>query len=161
MQIGCEVSWDGDVFPCWRRSAGNAPSPNSDVWGPLPPVMRWYEAKIQPEDISSLYLIGSGDLLETFGSYRLTRIGKEFDGSDKHNHQIRVRSLVGYVRSAGFLERPILVSESSNGPFVIIDGNHRSLAYYACDRLPGLDVYLGMSANLLSMYRWARYALQR
>jgi hypothetical protein len=158
MRVGVAVSWDRDVFPCWRRSANNALRPNSDVWRPLPSGTAWFEAEVEPGDISCMFLIGSSDLLETFGSYRLSDIVRVMNGDDRFNHRSRIRSLSQSIRDGCLLERPIVVSQSDFGPFVIIDGNHRCLAYYSLERLPGLQVYLGKAPDLLSAYPWARSA---
>jgi hypothetical protein len=159
MRIGLSVTWDCDVFPSWRRSANNAARPNSDVWRPLPAGIRWYEGELEESDVPNLFLIGSADLQETFGSYRIIDIERDMAANDGYNHRIRIRSLVEAIRAGRPLEWPILVSESAFGPFVFIDGNHRGLAYYCEGRLPGLRVYLGLAPGLLRAYCWASPAL--
>ena len=158
MRVELAVSWDQHVFPCWRRSANNAPSPNSDVWRPLPSNLAWFEAQLESNDISGIFLIGSSDLEETFGSYRIVDINPSMIGDDRHNHRSRIRSLSESILNGHRHERPIIVSQSGLGPFVIIDGNHRCLAYYSLQRLPGLQVYLGMAPGLIENYVWARSA---
>ena len=159
MKITREVTWDTDVFPCWRRSANNAPRPNSDVWRPLPSGIRWFEAELEETDIDLLYLIGSADLMQTFGSYRICRITRSQEGQDEFNHRNRIRAIVAALRRDQHIERPILVGDSALGPFVIIDGNHRCLAHHVEQRVVGLKVYCGVVAGLLRGYCWARQAL--
>jgi hypothetical protein len=161
MRIAQEVTWHADVFPCWRRSAKNAARPNSDVWGRLPPGVRWFDAELEGSDTARLYLIGSSDIRETFGSYRIGEISESQENRDRFNHWARVRAIRDALLLGQPLERPILVAESGAGPFVIIDGNHRCLAHYFEQRLVGLPAYLGMVSGLNSAYCWARQALQR
>lgn len=158
MRIGEPVSWDHDVLPSWRRSANNAPRPNSDVWRPLPPSISWSEAEVEGADPSRLYLLGSADFLDAFGSYRVGDVGRAMTGDDRHGHHRRVRSLAEAIRSGRPFEPPVLVAETAAGPFVIIDGNHRCLAYHALGNLPGVRVYLGLAPGLLAAYPWARHA---
>ena len=161
MRIAQEVTWDADVFPCWRRSANNAPRPNSDIWGRLPPGVRWSDAELEGSDADRLYLIGSADLKETFGSYRICEIRGSQEIRDRFNHWVRVRAIRDALLRGQPFERPILVAESGEGPFVIIDGNHRCVARYLEQRLVGLPVYLGVMSGLNRAYCWARQALQR
>jgi hypothetical protein len=159
MKILQSVTWEGEVFPCWRRTSNNAPRPNSDVWGPLPVGVCWSEAEIEEFDLAMLYLIGSSDLQQTFGSYRIRDIDRDISGSDGYNHRVRVQAISRSIRQGRFPEPPIVVSDSPVGPFVFIDGNHRVLAYHSENRLGGLRVYLGMSPNLLTSFPWARQAI--
>jgi hypothetical protein len=121
--------------------------------------MCWFEAEVQATDLERLYLIGSSDLREIFGSYRLSEIARTAEGNDRFNHMVRIRGLVADLRRGRTFERAILVAESGEGPFVIIDGNHRCLAYHCEQCLAGQAVYLGMATDLISRYAWARQAL--
>lgn len=155
MKLGASVSWERDVFPCWQRSANNAARPNSDVWGPFPLGICWYEANVEEADIPLLYLIGSSDLCESFGSYRIADIDRAMAGDDQHNHKVRVRALSQAIRAGRSFERPVAVGNSGTGPFVLIDGNHRALAFYAEQRLQGLELYLGILPGMTHAYKWA------
>lgn len=116
------------------------------------------EAEVQESDLPHLFLIGSPDLQETFGAYRIADISRDMSGDDRYRHRIRVRSLARAAREGRALERPILVSDSVVGPYVFIDGNHRALALHAGGLLSGLQVYLGTARQLLRRYDWARSA---
>ena len=153
------VTWDRDVFPCWQRSANAAARPNSDVWGPLPGDIRWFSATLEEQDIPVLYMIGSQDLRDTFRTYKVNEVGLDMTGIDPHSHRVRVRAIAVNIRQGLRLERPIIVADSDQGPFVVIDGNHRCLAYRTIGRLSGVGVYLGLARGLSHRYKWARLAL--
>ena len=152
MKLGVEVSWKNDVFPCWRRSANNAPRPNSDVWGPLPRGVRWYEAELEDADLPQLYLIGSSDLQETFGTYRVADVSPDMSGEDRYHHHVRVRCLLQALREDCVRERPIVISNPDLDQVVILDGNHRCLAHQCRGSLPGLPIYLGVATRLLEKW---------
>jgi hypothetical protein len=155
MKIGNPASWDRDVFPCWRRAAKNRTSPNSDVWRPLPAGVRWFEGIIETRDIPLIYLIGSPDLYETFGSYRLAEIGREMPGEDKYHHRRRIREISKGVEENRYFERPIAVAESEEGPYILLDGNHRCLGYHCEGKLENLAIYLGLVPRLIQEFKWA------
>jgi hypothetical protein len=114
---------------------------------------------LEETDTNGLYLIGSSDLKQTFGSYRICQIPRSQEGKDKFNHRDRIRAILAALRRGQLFERPILVGDSAVGPFVIIDGNHRCLAHHVEQRVVGLQVYLGMAPSMLRGYGWARQAL--
>lgn len=147
------------MFPAWQRAAQGASFPNADVWGRLPGGVCWFEATIQEPDLGLLYLVGSADLAESFGTYRLAVISKAMDGDDPDRHQARVSAIIDAVRRGESLERPILVAESGTGPFLILDGNHRCLAYFCLDQLVGKPIYLGIAPDLFGGFQWARLPL--
>ncbi len=159
MKVHQSVSWESAVFPCWERAAHPGP-PNYDVSLEVPRDVAWCEATIEEADVPAVFLLASSDIMRSFGSYRLVDI--DFDLSADYRddlrgrrHQQMVLGITRAIRSGEKMERPILVADDVDGPFVVIEGNHRCIAYFYERRLAGLDVYLGRRAGLLDEYRWA------
>ncbi len=161
MIIDKVVSWDDDVFAAWRKAANNAPRPNSDVWGKLPPNMNWYTAHVEKIDIPKIYIIGSYDWIEVFGTYRLTGIAsQEFDDvKDKYNHRLKILEIERKYAEGCSFEPIIMVSISGKAPFVIIDGNHRAVAMERLRILIGQVVFLGLLTDIGKSFLWYRQAV--
>ena len=159
MKIETTADWTSDVWPCWQRAAHH-PEPNSDIWQALPSGVRWVKARIEPADINGLYLIGSSDLCDTFGSYRVSEIAREMVGQDDYRHHDRVRELIRRIEAGAEFERLIVVAEDVSGPFVVLDGNHRCLAHWNCGTMPGVDIFLGMAPSLIRRFKWSWHLQQ-
>ena len=156
------VSWDHDVFPAWRRAANNAPQPNSDVWGKLPPNMHWSEARVEKNDIHKIYIIGSYDWIEVFGTYSLTGIAsQEFNGiTDKYKRHPKILEIEKKYAQGCSFEPIIMVSLSVEGPFVLIDGNNRAVAMQRQGILIGKAVFLGLHSDIGKSFMWYRNAVE-
>ena len=156
MLFGRVATWEHDVFPAWRRSANNALRPNSDVWGNLPQNVCWLVANIDDIDTSRLYVIGSSDWMETFGTYKVQDIAAKPSSTtdDKYKHNSRIKG-IGVAYSLGKnLEPIILVCHSGEGPFVVVDGNHRAVAMQKEGLLVGKQVFVGMHARMGTEFNW-------
>ena len=161
MRIIDSVSWDQDVLPAWRRAAGNAESPNADVWGKLPEGVSWFRGNIEKSDIQNLYVIGSGDWKEIFGSFSLVEIAADTSPEDdKYEHRQKLRKLKYKISEGEQFEPMIGVSYSENGPFVIIDGNHRAVAYLRLGLLESRPIFIGLHSNMQTEFIWFMLALQ-
>lgn len=160
MHIKDSVSWEQDVFSAWRRAAHNAVRPNSDVWGKLSKDTCWFRGNIEQSDVECLYVIGSGDWKEVFGSYRIVDIvADKLPVNDKYNHCQRFREMQDAIAEGKKFEPLIVVSYSGMGPFVIIDGNHRAVAYLRLGSLVSRSVFIGLHSNIKSDFVWFRQAL--
>jgi hypothetical protein len=161
MKLGRVVDWERDVLAAWKRSANNAPRPNSDVWGKLPQGVCWLEGRIEYDDIDRLYVLGSSDWKEVFGSYRVVEIAsKEFGIDDKHKHRSRICA-IGDAYSIGKLFEPIaMVAFSGAGPFMVIDGNHRVVAMERRRLLVGQSVFLGLHREIGTSFGWFNNAVR-
>lgn len=162
MRIGRTVDWEQDVFAAWRRTADNAARPNSDVWGRLPEHVCWVSAWVEEIDIPRLYVIGSSDWKEVFGTYRLSEIGAKVLTSedDRHRHSSRIIGIGAAYATGREFEPVAMVSYSGEGPFVVIDGNHRAVALYRIGLLVGREVYLGLHPLIGTRFGWFRHAVE-
>ena len=161
MRIERDASWQDDVLPSWKRSSPGNPNPNTDVWHPLPLGTAWSRAVIEPNDIPFLYLIGSGDIKKTYGSYHLPAVAEAVATAenDKHNHTVRIQSIEKACSEGKIFEPTILVAGSSGGPFVAIDGNHRMTGFMRCGELVGREVFLGIHDLIPKSFNWYRWAI--
>ena len=161
MRFGRVVSWENDVFAAWRRASNNAMRPNSDVWGKLPEHVCWLTARVEQIDIPRLYVIGSSDWKEVFGSYRLSEIAaKPLTGTDdKHKHSSRIVGISSAYSAGKQFEPVVMVSFSGEGPFVVIDGNHRAVGMHRAGLLVGREVFVGLHPAIGSGYGWFKQAV--
>lgn len=161
MQIGRTADWETDVFAAWRRSADGDDSPNSDVWNTLPSGVCWFNCRIDPEDIEKIYAIGSFDWKEVFGCYDLRNIAAT--SCDKEDDSFRHKSRINGIKNAMAVGRNfepiILTAFSGEGPFVIIEGNHRAAAMMQLGILAGQPVFVGFSKKIGSEFNWFRRAV--
>lgn len=160
MHIAKSVNWEKDVLPAWRRAAGNAESPNSDVWGKLPEGVSWFLGYIERSDIQNLYVIGSGDWKEVFGTYRLLEVAADSSTEDdKYKHRQKFGKLQKLISGGEQFEPIIAVTHSEKGPFVIIDGNHRAVAYLKLGLLESQEIFIGLHHRIKTEFVWYRLAL--
>lgn len=160
MRFGQVVRWGSDVLPAWQRAAHNGFT-NPDVWGVLPDRVCWISARVETSDISKMYVIGSPDWKDVFGTYRVEAIAAQAMAGpdDQHRHKSRIIG-IGSAYSEGFMfEKIAMVASSGEGPFVVINGNHRAVGSHRVDRLVGLDVFVGLHADMESDYQWFRWAV--
>lgn len=160
MRIGRAVDWETDVFAAWRRSADGDESPNSDVWSTLPPGVCWFNCRIEPEDIEKIYVIGSFDWNEVFGTYGLRSIAAtSCDEDDSFRHKSRINAIRNAMAVGRGFEPIILTAFSGDGPFVIIEGNHRAVAMMQLGILTGQPVFIGFHKKIGSEFNWFRRAV--
>lgn len=162
MRLGHIVDWDAVVFPSWQRAA-RAVKPNSDIWSALPKHVLWFKGEIEPEDVTRTYVIGSADWKNAYGTYRLSELAlAPFVGkNDPDNHVARIDSVLRGIDAGRTFEFPIMVAGSGSGPFVIIEGNHRAIAYQKRNLFHGRNVYIGFHARMASDFPWFRSARLR
>ena len=161
MHIGRTVDWETDVFAAWQRSAAGNGIPNGDVWGTLPPGVCWFNCRVEPEDIEKIYVIGSLDWKDVFGTYRLRGIAAaSFDGKDdSFRHKFRIYGIRNAMAVGRDFEPIILTAFSGDGPFVIIEGNHRAVAMTQLGILAGHSVFVGFHKQIGSDFNWFRRAV--
>ena len=152
------ATWHDDVLPCWRRNANNAPRPNSDIWRPLPIGIAWEKAQIEARDIERLFLIGSSDFKDTFGTYRLSEIRLPFPTRTDDRHYNLPLSMQQSLLQGKDLDMPICVSDSRDGNVIIIDGCHRCLAHLLNESMEGVEIFLGVKDGLHCEFSWSHPA---
>lgn len=149
------IEWKRDVFPAWQRSAGGANNPNPDVWGVLPFGVCWFQGSIEKQDIQNIFLIGSDDWGEVFGTYKLTDVKlAASEEDDQYKHRSRIKKIQTSLADGWNAEPIILVAAHGEGRFVVIDGNHRAIAMADMDLLVGRDCYVGFHARMETDFEW-------
>ncbi|MDO8460225.1 MAG: hypothetical protein Q7S74_03895 [Nanoarchaeota archaeon] len=138
----------------------------SDIRNPLPSDTEWYLAMIEPADVQNLHIISSGDWKEiSEGTFLVEKVVKNLDNNSTDENTIRIskdiKSKVDFLESGENLDtRLVLVSNNTENPFTIIEGNRRSVAFLLLGQLVGKEVYLGMS-NSMNSYVWAKHSYEK
>lgn len=146
-------------MPTWRDSAQHTGHFNRDVWGRLPDGMCWFRGCIEQQDIVQLYVIGSEDWQEEFGSYQLPKIADACLEPGNGYHQSRIRAMRQSL-DEGWESGPlVLVASDGAGPFVMIDGNHRAAALQMQGELSGRECLVGFHRRLAEDFVWYWRAL--
>ena len=160
MHIGCTVDWEADVLAAWKKSATSGELLNSDVWGRLPEGICWFQCLVEPADLEKLYVIGSYDWKETFGTYRLREIASSpWEEDDRFHHKSKISAMRNAMAVGESFAPIILTAFSGTGPFVVIEGNHRATAMMQLGILPGQRVFVGFHQKIGSDFLWFRRAV--
>lgn len=110
----------------------------------FPRDAKWYKAQIEEHDIKEMFLISVEDFRElSQGTWTLSSSCEKYstDYYDK-NHTPRFERLKEIKDT--FDTQLILVSDTTSGPFTIIDGNHRAVLLQLERRLVGTNVFIGV-----------------
>ncbi|MBF0339619.1 MAG: polysaccharide deacetylase family protein [Magnetococcales bacterium] len=156
---GWRVEWESDVLASWRRTAGGAPVAGKSIWERLPAGVQWFSYRLDTRDMENLHVFGTGDWLMFAGqqSHRLSAIAAGIGaGEDALQHHSRIN---GFRRAIGMGERYeplILIGASEQGPFMILDGNHRAIAMWQLGALAGQAVFLGVHPRMSEELEWFR-----
>jgi hypothetical protein len=158
-----KVSQD-TVWEHWRQVEGlDSLITRSDILDTLPKDLQWYRCIIQPIDIRRLYVISSQDWHHISGrTFRVLDAARNIEnnsGDIKPLHIIEnIREKVRFIKSGGELDRGLITitdSPSLSGPFTIIEGNRRSVAFACCRMLSGNTVFVGTSPGVVDC-TWAK-----
>ena len=160
MILGPVVDWEKTVLATWRRSASDEHYPNRDVWERLPEGVCWFEGQISADDADRVYLIGSEDWEEVFGTYHLPEVSLPKSGvEDQCRHVQRIQRMRNAL-AEGWAPLPlVLVATHHDGPYVVIDGNHRIVALHQLTRLAAHRCYVGFHHKLAADFVWYRRAV--
>ncbi|MBF0439480.1 MAG: polysaccharide deacetylase family protein [Magnetococcales bacterium] len=165
---GSRVDWESDVLASWRRSAGGAKFPKQKIWELLPTGVNWFICRIDAQDIDRMYLFGTYDWEQAFasGSYHLSTIAADpcQENAEEQNnfrHKFRINEIRKMYASGLRFEPIILTACSMEGPFVIIDGNHRAIAMQQLGMLVGQTVFIGLHDKMESDFGWFRETVNR
>lgn len=160
MRVGPIVDWEMDVLATWRQAAQHVEHLNRDVWSRLPAGVCWFRCHIEAQDIDQLHVIGSEDWREVFGSYKLIDITSAFsEEDDPYQHNSRIGSLIKTLAGGAEIQPIIAVAASGDGPFLIIDGNHRAIAMNKLGLLAGQRCFVGFHQKIETDFLWFRRAL--
>lgn len=114
-------------------------------------VMIWYEAQITLIDIPHIYIIFAADWqndysLITNNDWRLNSVLENYRIGSPLNNQ---RILEIFNRKSATETKLILIAEDiETGPFWIMEGNRRAIAFLDDNRLIGNLVYVGVSKRI-------------
>lgn len=171
MKLGQVVEWEQDVFPSWRSAACNSSHTNSDIWSRLPQGVCWVSGQIELQDLAQLFVVGSQDWHEVFGSYQLQTVAEKYTADlhdqkaslgkdDEYRHHTRIGRLIESLQhDASHISPLILAAANVQGPMVLLDGNHRALALWQLKKLAGQSCFLGLHSKMASDFLWMRRAL--
>ncbi len=158
-----------DVWEHWKRVENhNSTNFRSDIRDPLPTDLTWSFCEFQPYDIDHLYIISSDDWTDiSGGTFRVSDVAPRIASPSNCNDSIRIasdiRNKISHLESGNQLDsRLILVTDSPSltGPFTLIEGNKRCVAFYLRETLIGCSVFVGSSPNIKS-YFWARHTYEQ
>ena len=136
---------------------------------PAPPPLvaysdlKWSSALIEKDDLEKIYIISSDDWSSEGLCVPDFRLKTAIDNYSKSTFtsgkyvDIKVKEDIFTSNPGGLDTKLIMVSNSTNGPFTVIEGNKRSIALYCSGRLVGLEIYIGVSPAVRS-YVWARHS---
>jgi hypothetical protein len=139
------------VFEDWRLYDGRpktAPIRTDIIHARFPRDAEWHDCEIEALDIPKLFLISVGD----FGpfsrhTWSLEVTAKNYaSGFFDSDHIARFEKLV--KRQPPFDTRLVLVSDTLDGPYTIIDGNHRAVLLLVSNRLVGTMAHLGVHPKI-------------
>ena len=163
MRIVKDVKQD-EVWNHWKTVEGFTTDDfRSDIRNPLPADLSWFLAKLEEEDISSLFIIPSDDWKQERvcdPNFKLTTAIKNYSNTPSSNGKygdIRAKETVLSSNSNMLDTKLILVSESKVGPFTILEGNKRAIALGQLGKMIGLEIFCGISPRIKD-YVWARYS---
>lgn len=107
----------------------------------VPPTTRWFRVPLRPAHLPELHIIA--------------RCGWDAPG-DRNELNSVARRWPRIFLSAPPGDWPALIlwGHNEEGPFVILEGNHRLLAYASADEAPDLavDAYVGLSPELCNWH---------
>jgi len=100
---------------------------------PIPPSTRWYKAILNGDDLQKLLVINCREWIEMYGSKRnpedIVDILVNHPKNGKPDLLAEFDKLEEY-KNRDFDKTLILIGSNQNGPFTIIEGNHRVLTLF-------------------------------
>jgi len=158
-----KVSQD-TVWEHWRQVEElDSLDARSDILDALPTDLQWYRCKIQLGDIKQLFVISSRDWYSlTNGTFRVINAVRNIEDETSNKRPVRlikdIREKVRFLKSGGDLDRGLITitdSPSLSGPFSIIEGNRRSIAFGCRRMLIGSIIFVGTSPGVVDC-TWAK-----
>jgi hypothetical protein len=138
------------VFEDWRAYEGRpstAPIRTDIIHAGFPRDAIWHDGEIEAEDVPKLFLISVGDLGPfSKNTWSLEITAQNYSaGFQDSDHSLRFEKL---RKNSPFATRLVVVSDTLNGPFTIIDGNHRAVLLSVDNRLIGTRIHLGVHPQI-------------
>ncbi len=126
----------------------------------------WYSATIEEKDLEKINIISSHDwehevrLCEN-EDYKVSTASKNLNSKKENidNASLkrleRIQGMIDTIKAGNtFDHKLVLVGTSLDGPFTVIDGNHRSVALFHSKKFVGITVYYYMYPGS-PFYQWS------
>ena len=107
----------------------------------------WYRAQIEARDILRLFMISVHDFGPiSCNTWLLATAAQNYaQGFKDPDHTLRIQKLLA---RESFDPRLIVVADSLDGPYTIIDGNHRAIILAERNQLIGQECFLGIHPRI-------------
>lgn len=129
----------------------------------------WYLATIEEKDLERLNIISSEDWVTDMQliqktDYRLSIASKNLNSEKDYKNEEtsdrlkKIQDMISFLNGGGVFKNKLIIAGTNlDGPFTVIDGNHRSVALYHSKKFVGITVYYYMyPAN--NYYHWSRHS---
>lgn len=142
---------EDQVFEEWRQYDGRSETAmirTDIIHAGFPRDAEWHDAQIEAQDIPKMFLISVHDLGPfSQNTWSLLVTAQNYsNGFHDPDHSVRFERLVN--RQTPFDTRLVMVSDSLDGPFTIIDGNHRAVLMLVQNRLVGTRIHIGIHPRI-------------
>ena len=154
-----------DVWDHWRRIENHRSSSfRSDIRDQLPSELTWSLCVVEGLDVDRLYIISSDDWSDiSGGTFLASEVAVRLDTKSNNADTIRIandiRKKLNYIDSGGHLDSHLVAitnSPSLTGPFTLLEGNRRCVAFYLRRTLIGSEIFVGFSPAVVEC-KWARH----
>jgi hypothetical protein len=154
-----------DVWEHWQRiEKHTSPNFRSDIRDRLPKDLTWFLCEVQPHDLDRLFIISSDDWSDiSGGTFRVADVAAKLNCHTTNADTIRIadniRRKLSFLDSGGHLDSQLVSitdDPSLIGPFTLLEGNKRSVAFYLCGALVGSWIFVGCSPTVVDCV-WARH----
>lgn len=141
-----------EMLAYWRSYEGipvHTPVRTDILNSTYPSGVTWKIAEILDVDIPSMFMISVHD----FGpisrnTWRVSIAAEHYlNGFTDNDHLLRINKLLARPH---FDPRVIIVSNAIDGPYTIVDGNHRAVILQSRQQLVGQTCFLGIHPSIRS-----------
>ncbi len=154
-----------EVWDHWRTVEHHLSADfRSDIREKLPTNLVWYLCQIEKEDVPKFFIISSDDWMDISGSLFqvvevLRRLREPSGNAQPQRIAQYIRNMVALLESGQQLDtRLIAITDSPSlfGPFTLLEGNKRSVAFAETNGLIGCEAYIGSSPCVAECV-WTRH----
>ena len=154
-----------EVWEHWQRVENHAsPDFRRDIRDAMPSDLQWTLCEVEQHDVDRLFIISSEDWSDiSGGSFRAADVEARLDLPTKQQDTLRIansiRGTINYLKSGGQLDSQLIAitdNPSLLGPFTLMEGNHRCVAFIRCGILTGRSFFVGYSPATTACL-WTRH----
>ena len=159
-----------EVMEHWHKYENDrCPNFRADIRDHLPTDILWYLCEVQEEDIERLFIISSDDWTDiskrSFQVVHVARRRTDLQSSNKDTKRIaqNIDDKIAYIESGGQLDTLLIAitdSPSLYGPFTLIEGNKRAVAFARQNTLAGSLFFVGYSPCVVDCV-WTRHTYRQ